>query len=181
MNSSGLTMTLTSSRTIAGQLTLTNGALSVSGSGTALSFTAPATTQPIVRTSGTITATSSPSLTFAPVSGVGNWTLPAGTFTAAPTLTNMTVTMALGNSLTLNNQDITVTTYTQNSGNVILGTGSIQVATMSILSPGSTKMIITSATSGYVRRSFNTLSFQSFVYPTAKMWALRNTADSRSQ
>jgi len=156
-------VSLSSSRTIMGTLTLTGGALNFTGTGT-LTFTG--TTNPISRTSGTLNMATGTYFSFSPSTVPQTWSIPDNTFTSAPTITGLTVAMGAGGSLSLNNQDLSVTgTTTLTTGLLILGSGSLQVSSLSISSPGATKMIVTSATSGYLKRSFSTSSYQSFTYP----------------
>ena len=83
-----------------GTLTLTAGTFSVS----AYTLTFQNSNTPIVRTSGTITTTSSSNLSFGSSGNTGGnaFTLPAGTFTTAPIINNLSIYRT--NSLTLNEQ-----------------------------------------------------------------------------
>ena len=164
----GVTISSTSGRQITGTLTLASGALTLSGSSNTLTFNGTGSVAPIARTNGTITCTTSPSLNFSPTSAA-NWVIPSGTFTAAPTLTNLTVDMNTGGSLTLNEQDMTLTGGTYgfylSSGLVILGSGNLQSAYNYTSSYSATSMVVTSATSGYFKHSFSTSSYQTFTFP----------------
>jgi hypothetical protein len=159
------------SRTIKGTLTLKAGA-----------FTIPATTTitfqtddvPIVRdgvtNTGTITMNASANLVFGTSGNLGGaaFTIPNSVFTSAPTFTDFTVNRT--NQLTLNNQQITTTgTFTLTAGIVALGTADLQVSTISVSSPSATRMFATSPTSGLLKRSFTTGSFQSFTYPIGEL------------
>jgi fibronectin-binding autotransporter adhesin len=98
INSAGLS--LSSSITVIGTLTLTNGALSVSAN----TLTFQTSDNPIVRTSGTITTTISSNLFFGTSGNTGGaaFAIPNGTFTTAPSINNFTINRT--NSLTLNDQ-----------------------------------------------------------------------------
>jgi hypothetical protein len=97
-NSAGVM--LTSSLTTNGILTLTSGALTV-GSNT---LTLQTSDVPIIRTSGTLSTSSGSNLSFGSAGNTGGaaFNIPAGTFTAAPIINNLTIFRA--NSLTLNEQ-----------------------------------------------------------------------------
>jgi hypothetical protein len=164
-------VTLTTSRSITGTLTLTTGAFTLSGATTVLTFNGSGSAAPVIKTGGTITCTNSPSLSFSPT-GSANWILPDGTFTTTPTLTNLISDMnpsATSGSLTLNNQDITVsgtsTGFNLSSGLLIVGTGNLDVAYTYGSGFSATKMVITSSSSGFYRHSFSTSSYQTFTYP----------------
>ena len=151
------------SRTITGSLTLTLGSLSVPSS-TTLTFDGGAT--PIVRNgtteTGTITMNSNANLTFQGSGAAA--TIPNGAFTSSPTtFSNLTVNRT--NKLTLNNQDLFPSTLTMTAGIIGLGTGDLQFTTLSGSSFSATKMVVFSATSGYLKRSFSISSFQSQQFP----------------
>ena len=97
-NSTGLSVS--NSITVTCTLTLTNGVLSIGGN----TLTFQTSDNPIARTSGTITTTTSSSLVFGTSGNTGgaSFTIPASTFTAAPSITNFTINRT--NNLTLNNQ-----------------------------------------------------------------------------
>lgn len=101
-NSSGLS--LTASVTINGALTLTDGAL-ITGT-TTLGFQNSDT--PIVRTTGTITCDASTDIFFGSLGNAGGaaFVIPDETFTSAPTITNLTIER--DNSLTLNDQNLSI-------------------------------------------------------------------------
>jgi hypothetical protein len=161
----GVTITSTSGRQITGTLTLTSGTLTLSGSSNTLTFNGTGSVQPILRTSGTLTATNSPNISFSPTAAA-NWVIPAGTYTAAPTFTNFTSACGNGGSLTMNNQNVTISgTFTLSNGLNILGSGDLQVANLTASLPSATKMFVTSSTSGFLKHSFSTSSFQSFTFP----------------
>ena len=100
-NSAGLSI---NSITVAGTLTLTSGALSV-GSNT---LTFQTSNTPISIGSGTITTTTSSNLVFGTVGNTGGnaFAIPNGTFTTAPSINNLTINRT--NTLTLNNQMMSV-------------------------------------------------------------------------
>ena len=164
----GVTITSSSGRQIKGTLTLMAGALTLSGASNTLTFNGTGSLAPIARTSGTITCTTTPSLSFSPT-GAANWVLPSGTFTSAPTLTNFTSAMGSAGSLTLNDQAITVSgTSTLTSGIVILGSGNFTATTISPSSSssyGSTLMYVTSVSSGYFGRTVGNSTYTYFYYP----------------
>ncbi|QHT70939.1 hypothetical protein GXP67_31980 [Rhodocytophaga rosea] len=91
--------------TLTGSLTLTNGVLDIAGRN--LIFQNGNT--PIVRTNGTLTVSGGANLTFGTNGNTGGsaFTIPDGTFTTAPTFTNLTLNRL--NSLGLGNQNITLT------------------------------------------------------------------------
>jgi hypothetical protein len=97
-NSTGLS--LSNSVTVTGILTLANGAFSIGAN----TLTFQTSNTPIVRTSGTITTTTSSNLIFGTIGNTGGtaFAIPASTFTTAPFLNNFTINRT--NSLTLNNQ-----------------------------------------------------------------------------
>jgi hypothetical protein len=97
-NSTGLS--LSSSITVTRTLTLTNGAISIGAS----TLTFQTSDNPIVRTSGTITTTASSNLVFGTSGNTGGaaFAIPAGTFTTPPSINNFTINRT--NSLTLNDQ-----------------------------------------------------------------------------
>ena len=97
-NSSGVS--LTSSVTVNGSLTLTSGAFSV-GAGT---LTFQGSDSPIVRSSGTMTTSQDSNLAFGTSGNTAgaDFTIPAGCFTTAPIINNLTIYRT--NSLTLNDQ-----------------------------------------------------------------------------
>ena len=95
---------LSGSHTINSILTLTSGAFSIGAN----TLTFQNSNTPIARTSGTISATSSSNLSFGSSGNTGGnaFTLPAGTFTTAPIINNLSVYRT--NSLTLNEQMISL-------------------------------------------------------------------------
>jgi Fibronectin type III domain. len=97
-NSTGLS--LSGSITVTCTLTLTNGALSIGAN----TLTFQTSNTPIARTSGTITTTTSSNLVFGTSGNTGGaaFSIPAGTFTASPSINNFTMNRT--NSLTLNDQ-----------------------------------------------------------------------------
>ena len=97
-NSTGLS--LSGSITVTCTLTLTNGALSIGAN----TLTFQTSNTPIARTSGTIATTTSSNLVFGTSGNTGGaaFSIPAGTFTAPPSINNFTMNRM--NSLTLNDQ-----------------------------------------------------------------------------
>ena len=97
-NSAGLS--ISNPITVTCTLTLTNGALSVGAN----TLTFQTSDNPIARTSGTITTTTSSNLVFGTSGNTGGaaFTIPVGTFTIPPFINNFTINRT--NSLTLNNQ-----------------------------------------------------------------------------
>jgi len=97
-------VTMCGNVTVVGTLTLTSGALSI----VTYTLTFQTSNTPVVRTSGTITTTSSSNLSFGSSGNTGGnaFTLPAGTFTTAPTINNLSIYRT--NSLTLNEQMISL-------------------------------------------------------------------------
>jgi len=164
----GVTITSTSGRQIKGTLTLTAGVLTLSGSGNVLTFNGDGSVAPIVRTTGTITCTSTPALSFSPTSAA-NWAIPASTFTSDPILSNFTSAMGSGGSLTLNAQNITVSnTATLTSGLVVLGTGNfttLYISPTASSSYSNTMMYVTSGTSGYFGFTVGNTIYTDFIYP----------------
>jgi fibronectin-binding autotransporter adhesin len=101
-NSAGVA--LMSSVTINNTLTLTNGTLTVGAH--ALTFQNSNT--PVTRTSGTLTTDATSDLAFGSPGNTGGaaFTIPSGTFTSAPVINNFSIYRV--NSLTLNNQMLSV-------------------------------------------------------------------------
>ena len=101
-NSAGVS--LTGAVTINGSLALTSGACSI-GSNT---LTFQNSNTPIVRTGGTITTNSSSNLIFGTAGNTGGnaFVIPSGTFTSAPVISNLAINRT--NSLTLNNQVLSI-------------------------------------------------------------------------
>jgi hypothetical protein len=95
---------LSGSPTIAGTLTLTNGALAVGAN----TLTFRAADIPLARTAGTITTISTSNLVFGTVGNTGGnaFVIPDNTFTTAPALNSFTVNRT--NALTLGNQGLTI-------------------------------------------------------------------------
>jgi|GEM_PF-722865 len=119
--------------TLDGTLNLTAGAFSI-GSGSLVLQTAAA---PIVRTSGTITVTASSSLTFGTQASA--LSIPDGTFTAAPSLGNLTINRAGG--VTVGNQAFTI------NGTLTLTTGVFDILNTAIVfQTGATPIARTSGT-----------------------------------
>ncbi len=158
----GVTIGSLLGRTITGTLTLTRGVLTLPNYAPLIFHTS---NTPIVRTNGTISLSSTGGdLTFGTTGNTGGnaFTIPAGTFTStALTFDNFTVNRT--NALTLNNQDLNVSTMTLTSGLVIVGSGSITIDAVSG-TPSSTKMLVTSATSGYVKHLFP-IAGDAFTFP----------------
>ncbi len=96
----GTGLSLSNSITVTCILTLTNGALSIGAN----TLTFQTSNTPIVRTSGTITTTTSSNLGFGTSGNTGGaaFTIPAGTFTAPPSINNFTINRT--NNLTFNDQ-----------------------------------------------------------------------------
>jgi hypothetical protein len=120
--------------TLDGTLTLTAGAFSI-GSGSLVLQTA---VTPIVRTSGTITVTTSSNLTFGTQASA--FTIPDGTFTASPaSLGNLTINRAGG--VTVGNQAFTI------NGALTLTTGVFDILNTAIIfQTGATPIARTSGT-----------------------------------
>jgi len=115
---SGGSLSLNDNITVSGTLILTSGILNITGN--TLTFNGSGSVAPISRNTGTITCTSSPSFSFNPYSA-GDWLIPPGSFTSAPTLTNFTIAMQSGNYFYLNNQDVICNgTFTLTSGIALL-------------------------------------------------------------
>ncbi len=132
-NSSGIT--LHADRTISGILTLTSGALNISGK--TLTFINGNT--PIERTNGTITTGSATNIVFGTVGNTGGsaFTIPAGTFTSTPSINNLTINRI--NSLTLG-QDMTINgTLALTSGLLNTGSNTISFGT-SAMNPAETSL-----------------------------------------
>ena len=93
-------VSLTADGTIWGTLTLTSGTLSVGAN----TLTFQASDIPIIRISGTITTTTATNLSFGTPGNTGGaaFVIPAGTFISAPSINNFTINRT--NSLTLNDQ-----------------------------------------------------------------------------
>jgi hypothetical protein len=143
-----------------GTLTLTNGAFDISGK--TLTFITGNT--PIVRTNGTITTNSASNLIFGTPGNTGGnaFTIPAGTFTSAPTVNNFTLNRT--NSLTLS-QDLNVYgTLTLTSGLLIgkngatdyvttLGSGTSSIGTLTVGTGrivGMFKRYLSTSTTNYI-------------------------------
>lgn len=108
---------LTGSAILAGALTLTNGILQVGSN----SLTFHTSNTPIVKTGGTISLSSNSSLAFGITgSAAGNaFTIPNNSFTSAPTFSNFSMNRT--NTLTLNNQNFSVTgLFNLEAGRLIL-------------------------------------------------------------
>lgn len=97
-------VTLSGPETINGTVTLTSGALAI-GTNT---LTFQNSDIPIIRTSGTITTSSSSNLSFGSPGNTGgsSFIIPAGTFTTSPLINNFTINRT--NSLTLNEQILSI-------------------------------------------------------------------------
>lgn len=137
-NSSGLS--LLNSITVTGILTLTNGALSV-GTNT---LTFQTSNTPIVRTSGTITTNTSSNLFFGTVGNTGGaaFSIPVNTFTTAPFINNLTINRT--NSLTFNNQMISL-------GGILLCNGPLTTnGNLTLLSTAAQTALIDGSGSGQV-------------------------------
>ena len=137
-NSTGLS--LLNSITVTGILTLTNGALSI-GTNT---LTFQTSNTPIVRTSGTITTNTSSNLFFGTVGNTGGaaFSIPANTFTAAPFINNLTINRT--NSLTFNNQMISL-------GGILLCNGPLTTnGNLTFLSTAAQTALIDGSGSGQV-------------------------------
>ena len=93
-------VSLTGNTTLDGTLTLANGALTVGAN----TLTFQNSNTPISRTSGSITTTEYSNLVFGTPGNTGGsaFAIPTGTFTSAPSLNNLTINRT--NSLTWNNQ-----------------------------------------------------------------------------
>ncbi len=148
---------------IKGTLTLQSGTLTLSNASSYPQLTFTTGDVPIVKVNGTINPGTTATIVFGTVSATAGaaFTLPDNLFTASPTIYNMTVYRT--NPITLNNQDITVSTFQLSQGLVNLGTGSVTVGSTGG-SPSVTNMLVTSASSGYVKHTFTT-SGGGFVYP----------------
>ena len=134
-------VSLTGNTTLDGTLTLANGALTVG----AHTLTFQNSNTPISRSAGTLTVTENSNLVFGTPGNTGGsaFAIPTGTFTSAPSLNNLTINRT--NSLTWNNQMLSL------KGILLCSNGTFNTnGNLTLLSTASQTALIDGAGSGSV-------------------------------